>query len=156
MGENNRDASRSPERDQRGRGSLNRRDDRSPQRGSRWRSRSRSRSRRRDFRGRNRRRSPPKSPDMPCGGSASPSDGEHRGYREDRDGGRDGGRGRGGGGRGRGRRSHQREDDYNQGGKERWGKPGEFDDEEEQLPDKEPEPDFGLSGALAAETNTVK
>lgn len=28
--------------------------------------------------------------------------------------------------------------------------------EQEELPDKEVKPDFGLSGALAAETNTVK
>ncbi|KAL4852743.1 Serine/threonine-protein phosphatase 4 regulatory subunit 3 [Chlorella vulgaris] len=34
-----------------------------------------------------------------------------------------------------------------------WGKPGEGD--EEELPDKEVEPEFGLSGALAAETNKV-
>lgn len=27
---------------------------------------------------------------------------------------------------------------------------------QEELPDKEVKPDFGLSGALAAETNTVK
>ncbi|KAL4542928.1 hypothetical protein Ndes2526B_g03612 [Nannochloris sp. 'desiccata'] len=78
----------------------------------------------------------------------SPRDRKGQGYRGD------GGRG-GGVGRGRGRRSHQQEDGYNQGGKERWGKPGEFDEEEDQLPDIEPEPDFGLSGALAAETNTV-
>lgn len=79
----------------------------------------------------------------------SPGDRNGKKYREDD------GRGNGGG-RGRGRHSHQQEDDYNQGGKERWGKPGGLDDEEDQLPDKEPEPDFGLSGALAAETNTVK
>jgi len=79
----------------------------------------------------------------------SPRDRDGQGYRGD------GGR-NGGGGRGRVRHSHQQEDDYNQGGKERWGKPGGFDDEEDQLPDKEPEPDFGLSGALAAETKTVK
>lgn len=35
-----------------------------------------------------------------------------------------------------------------------WGKPGEA--EEEAAPDKEVEPEFGLSGALAAETNKVK
>ena len=35
-----------------------------------------------------------------------------------------------------------------------WGRPeGE---EEPEIEEKEPEPDFGLSGALAAETNTVK
>lgn len=34
-----------------------------------------------------------------------------------------------------------------------WGKPGE--QEEEEVPDKEVEPEFGLSGALAAETNKV-
>ncbi|KAL4459203.1 hypothetical protein ABPG75_014068 [Micractinium tetrahymenae] len=33
-----------------------------------------------------------------------------------------------------------------------WGKPGE---EEEEVPDKEVEPEFGLSGALVAETNKV-
>jgi len=41
----------------------------------------------------------------------------------------------------------------------RWGKPGEEDDREHQDAEREepePEPDFGLSGALAAETNTVK
>jgi hypothetical protein len=36
----------------------------------------------------------------------------------------------------------------------RWGRGEEA--EEEAVPEKEPEPDFGLSGALAAETNTVK
>jgi hypothetical protein len=35
-----------------------------------------------------------------------------------------------------------------------WGRPGE--QEEEAVPDKEVEPEFGLSGALAAETNKVK
>jgi smad nuclear-interacting protein 1 len=134
--------------------SPDRRDDRSPQRGSRWRSRSRS-PRREYFRGR--RRSPPRSPGLRCGGSESPrdrsdEDGNDRGYRGN------GGRGGGGtrdNGRGRGRRPRD-QDDFNQGGKELWGKPGELDDKEEQLPEKEPEPNFGLSGALAAETNTVK
>jgi len=36
-----------------------------------------------------------------------------------------------------------------------WGKQSEDVQKEEELDEKEPEPDFGLSGVLAAETNTV-
>ena len=64
--------------------------------------------------------------------------------------------GRGGGGfRGGGRRGRPggRDEDI---GSMKWGRPGEMDEDEEKIPEKEPEPDFGLSGALAAETNTVK
>lgn len=47
----------------------------------------------------------------------------------------------------------RRRDDGDDGGNMAWGKPGE--QEEEAPPDKEVEPEFGLSGALAAETNRV-
>ncbi|KAL6784378.1 hypothetical protein ACKKBF_B01555 [Auxenochlorella protothecoides x Auxenochlorella symbiontica] len=53
-----------------------------------------------------------------------------------------------GGARGRGRREGGEGD----GNGMSWGRPGEI---QEELPDKEVKPDFGLSGALAAETNTV-
>lgn len=60
------------------------------------------------------------------------------------------GAGGGFGGRGPGRRGDGGDDSQMQ-----WGK-GEDALQQEPLPEKDPEPDFGLSGALAAETNTVK
>ena len=63
---------------------------------------------------------------------------------------------RGGGRGGGGRYQNKREGEEDFGGKERWGKPGDFDEDQKQIPDKHVDPDFGLSGALAAETNTVK
>jgi hypothetical protein len=63
-----------------------------------------------------------------------------------------GGGGFGGGGRGRGRGRPGDSEDVSQ---MKWGT-AEDQAAEEAPPEKEPEPDFGLSGALAAETNTVK
>jgi hypothetical protein len=70
-------------------------------------------------------------------------------------GGPSGGRGGGrGSGRGRGRRGDRgggAEDEADM----KWGRPGEEGPAGDAPPLKEPEPDYGLSGALAAETNTV-
>lgn len=50
----------------------------------------------------------------------------------------------------------RRPDDFEDERKQRWGKPEEsMEDQQQNEEEKEHEPDFGLSGALAAETNTV-
>lgn len=51
-------------------------------------------------------------------------------------------------------RSNLQEDDSLPSSQQRWGKHDDVDDDTQ--PEKEPEPQFGLSGLLAAETNTVK
>ncbi|GAB4813167.1 hypothetical protein N2152v2_000213 [Parachlorella kessleri] len=78
-------------------------------------------------------------------------DGGERGGRGQR---HEGGRG-GGGGRGRGRGRGRRGDDEGEG-RMQWGNEDvRRQEEEEAQPDKEVEPEFGLSGALAAEANKV-
>jgi smad nuclear-interacting protein 1 len=124
-----------------------RRDDRPPSPRSRWRSRSRSPDRRRADPRDDRRRSRSWSRDR--GGPGGRGE-----WRQDREGGRGEGRGRGGGRGPRRPRGAPGDDDY---GKYQWGtaEDAAAAAEEEAIPEKEPEPDFGLSGALAAETNTV-
>ena len=143
--------SRSPERIRKYSKSPDRGGDQHKAQRSRWRSRSRSRDRSssRD-RHRDRRRSPSRSP-------ARRDYRDHSGPPRDRPPGFNGGGRRGGGfGSGRGRGRGNRDNDDGPQGRERWGKAEDIQNEEESMPEKEPEPDFGLSGVLAAETNTIK